>query len=315
MKEISAVLAAALLLSTSDPVFAESFKISGTATVKFEADTADGKTESGTMTTFTIRGEQVIGKNLSLYARLAAQYASNPNFADYDTGIHGADTKFVTQFDQFGLLFKPGDFSFNLGRQEAVIGKTALLYKRNSENVGAGAFVDGLSLAGNAGKFELSGIAARESNIAFSNNDLYTWRVGYNFSESTNAGVTWGKYHVFGGDTTKHWMIDATTKWGKLAVTGEYAKSSASNDNQAYAASLNYDFDGKTALNVTNFRMDSLAAMGGQSEFDSDNRGFYYGLTHALSDKWAVEVTYKDQTTLSTSKKNSKFEVCLKHEF
>lgn len=315
MKKTFAVLVAAFLLSTGSPAFAEPLKISGTATVKFEADTTDRKTESGTMTTFTIRGEQTIAKNLYFYARLAAQYASNPNFADYDMGIHGIDTKFVAQFDQFGLLFKPGDFSFILGRQEAVLGKTALLYKRSSENVGAGVFVDGLSFTGKAGKFEMSGLVAREGNIAFANNDLYALRAGYNFSESTNAGATWGKYRVFGGEVTNHWMIDASTKWGKLAVTGEYAKSSASNDNQAFAVGLNYAFDEKTALNITNFRMEPLAAMGAQSEFDSDNRGFYYGLTHALSDKWVVEVTFKDQTTLSDNNKNSKFEVWLKHEF
>ena len=315
MKNTFAVLAAGILLSTTCPAFAEPMAISRTAAVKYQSVTADETTESGIMTTLTIRGEQPIGKNLSIYARLAAQYASNPNFADYDTGIHGTDNKFVAQIDQFGVLYKPGDYSFNLGRQQAMIGKTALLYSRADTNVGYGKFVDGLSFEGKTGKFEVSGIAARENNIGMSNHDLFALRAGYNFTEETNAGVTWGKYQAFEVDTTNHWAIDASTKWGKLVVTGEYTQSSVEQNNKAYALNLNYDFDGKTAFYVTNFRVEESAAMGGQSDFDSDNRGFYYGLTHALNDKWSVEAIYKDQVTISTDKKNSKFELWLKHEF
>lgn len=315
MKKLAATLVAGFLLSTAPVTFAEPLAISGTATVKYQSVTADDVTESGTMTTVTIRGEQPLGKQWSVYARLAAQYATNPLLSDYNLDVHGADTKFVAQIDQFGILFKPGDFSFNLGRQEAIVGKTELLYKRSSDNVGYGKFVDGLSFEGKSGKLEMSGIAARENNIGMSNNDLFALRAGYNFTDNLNAGVTWGKYQVYEGDTTNHWAVDASRKWGKLDFTGEYGQSSVDVDNKAYALSLTYSFDEKTALNITNFRMEQNAAMGGQSEFDADNRGFYYGVTHALNDKWSLEATFKDQMTLSTGQKNSKLELWVKHGF
>ena len=46
-------------------------------------------------------------------------------------------------------------------------------------------------------------------------------------------------------------MFDSSAKSGKLEAIGEYSKSSASKDNKAYAVSMNCDFDGKTALNIT----------------------------------------------------------------
>jgi hypothetical protein len=316
MKKTLAAIAAGLLLSTAALANAAPLEISGTATIKYQSETADqSPSQSGMMTTLTLRGEQPIGRNLSVYVRLAAQYASNPVLADYDLGIHGADTKFVASIDQFGILFKPKNFSFNLGRQEALVGKTALLYSRSETNVGYGTFVDGLSFEGTVGQIELSGIAARENNLALANNSLYALRAGYNLSKTTNAGFTWANYRVQDGDTTNHWAIDASTTWGKSSFTGEYAQSSTSQENKAYALSVNYDFDGKTALYLTHFRVEANADMGGQSDFDNNNRGFYYGLTHAFNDKLSLEVIYKDQVLLSDDSKNSKLEIWLKNKF
>lgn len=316
MKKAIAAIVAGFLLTTTMLANAAPLEISGTATIKFQSETADQTpTQSGTMTTFTVRGEQPIGRNVSVYARLAAQYASNPGLADYDTAVHGSDTKFVAGLDQFGIIFKPKNYSFTLGRQEALVGKSALLYSRSETNVGYGAFVDGLSFAGTAGKFELSGIAAWENNLGLTNNNFYALRAGYNLSKATNAGVTWGQYRIVDGDTSNHWAVDLSTSLGKSTFTGEYAQSSASLDNKAYALTWNYDFNGKTALYLTHFRVEANADMGGQSDFDNSNRGFYYGLTHAFSEKLALEVIYKDQVLLSDNSKNSKLELWLKHTF
>lgn len=316
MKKIITAIAAGFLLSTSPLAAAAPLEISGTSTIKFQSETADQMpSQSGTMTTFTLRGEQPIGRNVSVYARLAAQYASNPLLADYDTAVHGADTKFVAGLDQFGIIFKPKNYTFILGRQEALVGKSALLYSRSETNVGYGAFVDGLSFEGTAGNVELSGIAAWENNLGLTNNNFYALRAGYNLSKATNAGVTWGQYRIVDGDTSNHWAVDLSTTLGKSTFTGEYAQSSASQDNKAYSLTWNYDFNGKTALYLTHFRVEASADMGGQSDFDNSNRGFYYGLTHAFSDRLALELIYKDQVLLTDDSKNSKLEIWLKHKF
>ncbi len=316
MKKAIAAIAVGFLLTTGSIAVAAPLEVSGTGTIKFQNKTADQTpTESGTSFTLTLRGEQKIGPSVSLYARLAAQYASNPVLAEEDRLIPGSQTNLIASLDQFGIIFKPKNHSFTLGRQEALVGKSALLYSRSETNIGNGAFVDGLSYKGTAGKFELSGIAAWENNLGLTNNSLYALRAGYNLSKSTNAGVTWGQYRIVDGDTSNHWAVDLSTALGKSTFTGEYAQSSASLANKAYALTWNYDFNGKTALYLTHFRVEANADMGGQSDFDNSNRGFYYGLTHAFSDKLALEVIYKDQVLLSDDSKNSKLEIWLKHKF
>ena len=55
--------------------------------------------------------------------------------------------------------------------------------------------------------------------------------------------------------------------------------------------------------------------MGEQSDFDNNNRGFYYGLTHAFNDKLSMEFIYKDQILLADKSKNTKVELWLKNKF
>jgi hypothetical protein len=316
MRKNIAALACGFLLATSGMALAAPLEVSGTGTIKFQNKTADQTpTEAGTSFTLTLRGEQKIGPTSSLYARLAAQYATNPLLAEEDRLISGSGTKMIASLDQFGIIFKPKNFTVKLGRQEALVGKTALLYSRSETNIGNNAFVDGLSFEGTTGKIQLSGIAAWENNLGLTNNNFYALRAGYNLSKTTNAGATWGQYRIVDGDTSNHWAVDLSTSWGKSSFTGEYAQSSASQDNKAYALTWNYDFNGKTALYLTHFRVESNADMGGQSDFDNNNRGFYYGLTHSFSDRFALEVIYKDQVLLSDDSKNSKLEIWLKHKF
>ena len=316
MKKTIVTLVTGFLLTTSGLALAAPMEISGTGTIKIQNKTADQTpNEFGTSFTLTLRGEQKIGPDVSLYARLAAQYATNPLLAEEDRLVSGSGTKMIASLDQFGIIFKPKNFAFKLGRQESLVGKTALLYSRSETNVGNSAFVDGLSFEGTAGKWQLTGVAAWENNLGLTNNNFYALHAGYNLSKATNAGVTWGQYRIVDGDTSNHWAVDLSTVVGKSTFTGEYAQSSANSDNKAYALTWNYDFNGKTALYLTHFRVEANADMGGQSDFDNSNRGFYYGLTHAFNDKLTLEVIYKDQVLLSDDSKNSKFELWLKRKF
>jgi len=132
MKNAIVAIVVGILLSTA-PVTATPLEISGEAAIKFESDTAKNtKTQSGTMFTFTLRGEQKLGRNVSLFARLGAQYATNTVLADFNS----QNIKSVFAIDQFGLVYKPGDFTYTLGRQEALVGTTALLYSRSETNIG-----------------------------------------------------------------------------------------------------------------------------------------------------------------------------------
>ena len=316
MKNLLAAIFAGIVFSITPVAAASPLEISGTATLKYESDTADNTpTESGMMYSLTLRGEQPISQNLSLFAVLGAQYAGNPVLADYNQNSYFQDTKIVVALDRFGLLYKQKNLTYTLGRQEAVIGATALLYSRSETNIGKYGFVDGLSIQGSIGSINISAIAARENNLWLANNSLYSIHTGYYLSKNFNLGVTWAKYQPQDASATQHWAADATTNWGKSRVTVEYVQSDFASDNKAYAITAGYDFDGKTALYVTNFRVEANADMGAQSDFDNSNRGFHYGIIHTFNDNLALEAVYKDQFFLPDNSKNAKLEITIKNKF
>lgn len=314
-KKLIAVLVSGMIFATV-PALAAPLEISGNVTIKYEADSAANMpTQAGTMYTLTLRGEQKLSPNFSVFARLGAQYATNPVLADFDQTTYFDSTKAVVAIDQYGFIYKPGSWTLTLGRQEAIIGTTALLYQRHAENIGKNAFVEGLSVNGKIGAVEVSAIAARENNLWLANNSLYAIRGGVDLAKNLAAGLTLARYKYYGGDASNHWALDTTAKFGKSTFIAEYTQSSLAADNSAYALTWNYDFNGKTALYVTKFRVGANGDMGGQGEFDNNNRGFYYGLMHAFNDRLSLEVVYKDQVLMSDSSKNSKWEVFLRNSF
>lgn len=291
--------------------------VTGEATVKYERDRADGEPAvSGTMTTVKLTAEGEMSSGWSWYARLAAQQATQPALADFNTGAYASGTKSVAALDQFGFVHKAGPFTYKLGRQDVTIGTEALLYKRNHENVGRHAFVDGLTVGGKSGATDLSLVAAREDNEAGrENGTLYALRAGWQTADKTSWGLTWGRYQNSTAGSTTHWAVDGKYEFGKHSLSAQYTQSDAASDNKGYVMNWTYDFDGKTALYLMGFRRESAAAMGDQSEFDGGHKGFYYGLTHSLGKNTGLEILYKDQRQLGDGAKNNKFEAIVTHSF
>lgn len=316
VKTIIAIIVAGMILSMAPPAAAAPVETSGTVSIKYEVDTAaDTPTESGMMYTFTLRGEKKIGKGLSIYGRFGAQYASNPVVGDYDLSFYGQDVKAVAAVDQFGLIYKSNKLVYKLGRQDIAVGVTELLYNRPETNIGNNAFVDGISVNGSIGAVDVTAIVARENNIWLPNNSFYALRTGYNLSKNTNLGLTLAQYQYYNAETSHHWAVDGTVVFGKNSLTAEYTQSGQGEENKAYALTWNYKFNDKTTLYVINFRVEANGDMGKQSEYDNNNRGFYYGITHAFTDKLLLEVVYKDQALLTDNSKNTKVEVTLTNSF
>jgi hypothetical protein len=316
MKKLIVAALICVISSLNTAAAASPLIFTGSGAIKYESDNADSTgTESGTMYTFTLRGEQKISPKFSLFARFGAQYASNPILADFNRPFFFYDSKIEAAVDQFGLIYSTDKLVYTLGRQEAVIGLTGLLYSRPETNVGKTGFVDGLSIRGSIGSVDISVNAAKENNLWLQNNGLYDIRLGYSLSRNLNMGLTWAQYKYYGADPTNHWAADATANWGKSSLTAEYTQSNLSSANRAYALTWNYGLNEKTALYITNFQVEANGDMGGQSNYDNNNRGFYYGLTHSLSDKLSLEFIYKDQVLLADSSKNTKIELWLKNRF
>lgn len=311
-----ALLLSGLILFATTPGYAAPVNWSGDASMKFEKDSVDGgETTSGLMQTIKIKGEIEFSPGWSLYARIGAQHATQPGLSDFNASAYGNGRKTIFSLDQFGIVHKAGDFSYKLGRQEAAVGTTALLYSRPYTNIGKNTFVDGLSLNGKIGVLDISALAAQEDNVGTQDNRLYAIHGAYTLSDRLTMGLTAGRYQEIGGASTNHWAVDGAYKWGKSSLTAEFAKSNVTTDNKAFAATVNYGFDAKNSLYATAFRVEENADMGKQSDFDNNNKGVYYGVVHKFSDAESVEVVYKDQKTLGDGQRNSKLETTFTYSF
>lgn len=296
----------------------------GNAGIKYENDTMAGAADvSGFMYSLRLNGELVMGQGWSLYARLGAQYATEPGVSDYNTDFYDNDKKGVLDIDQFGLKYKTGTFVYKLGRQDVTIGAMEMLYSRHEDNVGRYTFVDGLSFEGKSGKADINGILAQEDNDSDADNRLYAVRVGSDVQPDLNLGVTLARYDYRDGAgmDTNHIGLDGTYKSGKHTWTMGLAKSNASVDNKAFAVQWNYDFNDNTSIYAMAYRVEPNADMGGQSDLDSNNRGFKYGIVQNLSKQDSVEVCYTNQKTLRDSDDvpagthNTKIEAMFSHTF
>lgn len=318
MKKVVPALLLGLSMCLTPVAHAAPVEMTGDVSVKYERDRSAGNPDvSGTMTTFKLNINKELADGWSFYARLGAQHATNPALADYlaDGQVYQEDKKTVAAIDLFGFTYKRDEMLYKFGRQDVTIGSTAILYSRSDSNIGKHNFVDGISAVGKSGLVDISAVLAREDN-AEQANKLYALRAGYSPSEAFSYGATFARYqNEDSGETSNHYALDGAYKFGKSSLSAEFAKSNSSADNKAYAASWNYDFDGKTAAYITNFRVETNADMGKQSDFDNDNRGFYYGLTHKITEADTVEVVYKQQEVISSGDRNDKLELTLSHSF
>ena len=318
MKKFVAIVVAGVSLYQVPVALAGPVNVTGDVSVTYERDTSDvDPTVSGMIYTTTLMGEADFGAGLSGYARLGAQHITKSGFGDFNTdpGAYGPDKKSVIALDQFGLIYEKDNLTYKLGRQDAGVGTTALLYNRPDSNIGKKAFVDGLAVSGTVGVMDVSALAAQEDNVGSLDNKVYAIRAGYSPQENLNYGVTLGRYQGSAVDSTNHWAVDGTYTVGKNSLTAEFTKSSSSADNKAYAAIWNHDFDGKTAASITGFRVEENGSMGGQSDFDAGNRGFHYGITRSLNDAQSLELVYKAQKEISSGQGNNALELTFSHGF
>lgn len=317
VKKSIVMLMAGISLLGAPAAYAEPVKITGEVSVKYERDTAtDTEASSAGIYTLKLLGEAELGNGWSLYARLGAQALSKPGFGDFSTDHYGNDKKTVAELDQFGLIHKTEKITYKLGRQDAAVGATALLYSRPDSNIGKKVFVDGLSASGTAGATDLSLVLAREDNPAgVPGNKVYAVRAGHSPQENLNLGLTLGRYQDSANGSSNHWAVDGTFKFANNTLTAEYTRSNRSADNKAYALSWSHDLDDKTALSVTAFRVEASGDMGGQSDFDNGNKGVHYGLTRKLSDSFGLEIVFKDQKVIADGTKNTKLEATVTYSF
>lgn len=307
MKKAIATMVLGGSLVTGAVAFASPVEIQGEASIRYVHEKA-AEAQSGTVYTVTMMAEAPLGGAWSAYARLGAQHTNqNQVGSEFNTDYYSGKQT-VVALDQFGLIFKDDHFVYRLGRQQAAIGATALIYSRPDSNIGKKAFVDGISIAGTSGSTQVSALFAQEDSVA-DKNKVYAIRGEYNLSDNWTGGVTLGRFKGDGVPSTSHWAIDGTYKYGKQSWTAEYSQSNSSSDNKAMAVVWGYEMDTKTSLSLKGFRVEANGDMGGQTDFSNNHSGLHYSIAHVLTDKSNIELVYKDEKNLENKEKTRTVEM------
>lgn len=317
MKKILAMMVLGSCLLSTSVVLAAPVEFSGDVSTAYKRNTYNNgdPDESSAIYTLKIMAKLNLGDGWSAYTRLGAQQTGRPDsFADFNTDVYSGK-KSVAALDQFGFIYEKDKLAYKIGRQDVTVGTTALLYSRSDTNIGRRNFVDGLTINGKVGAVDLFVLAAKEDDLNDTNNGVYAVRTGYNLTPDLNVGLTLARFAGDGVDSSNHWALDSAYTYKKSTWTAEYTKSSLNGSNKAYAATWNYDFDGKTSLGLTGFRVEDNGSMNQESDFDAGKRGIHYTVSHALKDNLSLEVVYKDQKAIATGEKDTALEATLTYSF
>lgn len=315
MKKTIALIALGSSIFTTSVAMAAPVELTGETSIKYVHEKQEGSsTQSGMVYTLKLMAQAEVNNYLSVYTRFGAQNSRQPQLGDFNPDAY-PDRKSAIAIDQYGLIFKQDKLEYKLGRQNATVGATALLYSRPDTNIGKNNFVDGLSISGTAGVMDITALLAREDNVTNDNNRVYAIRTGYNPTDNLNLGVTIGRFQSSSASSTNHWAVDGTYKYGKNSWTAEFTNSSYNTDNKAFALAWSYDVDNKTAFTVTGFRVEAHGDMGGQSDFGNNVHGIHYGVTHSFKDNINAEFIFKDEKSIDNSAKTKRYETTLNYTF
>jgi len=294
---LAAAVAAAMTMSMG-VVMAAPVEFDGMAQLHYRwNDYNYQNSDESAKSTFLLNAKMALDDNTDLYARFATQRLhAGFSSADFDTKGDTRDS--ISTIDRFGFIFKGQDATFNLGRQGATIGATALLYSTEGYLGSNKGSIDGVSGIARVGATDLSFIAGQENGL---NNDkqgdenkLYSLHASYKPADNWTVGGTLARYDVDGGDATNHWAVDAAYNQGKVGYFAEYTKSNADDKNTAYAIGASYAFDAKNSFAAIYNKVEANGDIGGWTDFDPNGKGMYYSYNHKLTKDTTFNVFYKD---------------------
>lgn len=324
-KALTAALAAAFVLTTAGSVFAAPIEFDGKFEHQYRYNTWDNvkdaddnlvpHNEDGFKSTVILNATTNIGKNVDFFARFAAQHATiGKDFSDDATSSEN-----TAAIDQFGFTFKDSNgFSYKLGRQDASIGATAILYN-TSPYLGKYEFADGVTVTGKSGVTDLKVIALKEDRKeSLDENKLFALSASYSPAQNWTLGGTLAKYDYKKASEkdTNHWAVNAGYDQGKASYFAEYAKSNADNNNSAYGLGVSYSPDAKNTFYAINYKIEENADMNGWTDYESGWQGMYYGYNYKYNKDTTVKFFLRDMEGVKdSSEKNTSFRTTVSVKF
>jgi hypothetical protein len=316
-KLLTTAIVSMMVLSTG-AAMAAPVEIDGSASYRYRTDTNTlAEDKSGSIYRFTLNAKTKIAPNLSVYGRFAAEGLSREGFGS--DMIQENAGKFIGEVDQFGCIYSAKNVTYKIGKQDAVIGGTGLLYD-STGYLGKNNGLSGISITGTTGVTSVSVIAGQENAYGRTDNKVYAAHASFNPVKNLTFGGTLAKYDA--DSSTNYFAVDAAYTQGKVTYSGEFAKSDADNDNKAYDLGVSYAFDNKNSVSVTHFKVEDNATInqtgfGSMTGFEDNGKGFYYSYSHKFTKDTSATLFYRDykDVTATETNHNTSFRATVNYNF
>jgi hypothetical protein len=226
--------------------------------------------------------------------------------------------------DEFGVKTTKDGWNFSIGRQGAQLGQGGVLYA-GVDWAAPMTYFDGVVITNKLGKVDLKAIAGRTSAITNADTILtgsaptdptqkwYGVDLSQDITKDVNVGVVYASRKAAPNsgaatltnpnDGSNYWSAYTTVKGGNVTWTGEYVKSNASTENDAYDVSATYKFDEKNRVTVQYNHVKANATdldnslIGGEyfpnySPFTNGYKGEYYNYHHTFTKAFSFNADY-----------------------
>jgi hypothetical protein len=251
-----------------------------------------------------------LDKNVSVYARFAAQTLSGDHIgADFSK-----DSSSIATIDQYGFIYKNADWSYKIGRQGVAITPAASLISSGAyigEDVD---FLNGVVATGKSGVTSLQFVAGNVDHFTGSNSDsVYSIHGSYSPAANWTVGGTLARFNQKNVSDRNFWGVDAAYTTGKASFLVDFLKSNASADDTARVFGVDYAFDDKNTLSVYNHKTEAAADI--LTDWDQDQKGFYYIYNHNFDKTTSFTLLYKDNEYLNSNEKYDSLRATVAYKF
>lgn len=312
MKKALLLTLAATMLS-SGVALADPVELTGNVALQYRSNTNEvSGDKEGYKFTFTLNALTKLDAHFDLYARLGAQHVTEKSFADFADSSKHTDGA----IDQYGFLYKNAGVDYKIGRQALTLGETALLYN-TAPYIGQNMFADGVTATTKTGVTDVKVVVAQEDRSGDQDNKIYAVQASYSPAKDWKVGAVVARYDYEDGtkSDTNHWAVNAGYTFGKAGAVAEYTESSANADNKAHAIGMTYAFDSKNSAYVFAHRTEANGDMGAWTDFDNNQKGFYYGFDHKINKDTTFSLFFKDNEYLDSGKDNTSFRATVSYSF
>jgi hypothetical protein len=227
-KTVAAAMAAALVL-TASAAFAAPVEFDGDVRAQYRWQTYNNlPDQDGSISTIRLNAKMELDKNVSVYARFAAQTLSGDHIgADFSQTHYGND---VAVIDQYGFIYKNADWSYKIGSQGVAITPAATLLSSGAYIGKDMDFLNGVVATGKSGVTSLQIVAGNVDHYSGSTNDsVYSIHGSYSPAANWTVGGTLARANQKNEGDRNFWGIDAAYTIGKasfIARTKMLPKSS-----------------------------------------------------------------------------------------